>query len=105
MLDRASYVGTLLGLRKEKNLLGVLIGAVNTFKEKRTGDSAAVSLKTYYAADDNGRWVNHLDGNPLTDWTNINAAEQASARSPTRTRASRSSCPAAACSSPRRSRP
>ena len=49
---------------------------MNTFKEKRTGDSAAVSLKTYYAADDNGRWVNHLDGNPLTDWTNINAAEQ-----------------------------
>ena len=77
VLDRASYVGTILGLRKEKNLLGVLIGAVNTFKEKRTGDSAAVSLKTYYAADDNGRWVNHLDGNPLADWTNINAAEQA----------------------------
>jgi hypothetical protein len=76
VLDRASYVGTLLGLRKEKNLLGVIIGAVNTFKEKRTGDSAAVSLKTYYAADDNGRWVNHLDGNPLADWTNINAAEQ-----------------------------
>ncbi len=76
VLDRASYVGTLLGLRKEKNLLGVMIGAVNTFKEKRQGDSAAVSLKTYYAADDNGRWVNHLDGNPLADWTNINAAEQ-----------------------------
>ena len=30
----------------------MLIGAVNTFKEKRTGDSAAVCLKTYYAADD-----------------------------------------------------
>src|SRR5208283_1805144 len=37
VLDRASYVGTLLGLRKEKNLLGVIVGAVNTFKEKRTG--------------------------------------------------------------------
>ena len=49
VLDRASYVGTLLGLRKEKNLIGVLIGAVNTFQEKRTGDSAAVSLKTYYS--------------------------------------------------------
>ena len=55
----------------------MLIGAVNTFKEKRTGDSAAVNLQTYYAADDNGRWVNHIDGNPLADWTNINAAEQA----------------------------
>jgi hypothetical protein len=77
VLDRASYVGTLLGLRKEKNLIAVLIGAVNTFQEKREGDSAAVSLKTYYAADDNGRWINHLDGNPLNDWTNINASEQA----------------------------
>ena len=37
VLDRASYVGTLLGLRKEKNLLGVMIGAVNTFQEKRHG--------------------------------------------------------------------
>ena len=52
VLDRASYVGTLLGLRKEKNLIGVLIGAVNTFKEKRANDSASVSKKTYYAADD-----------------------------------------------------
>ncbi len=76
VLDRASYVGTLLGLRKEKNLILVLIGATNTFQEKRTGDSAAVSLKTYYAAADNGRWINHIDGNPLADWTNINAAEQ-----------------------------
>src|SRR5208283_1124689 len=69
VLDRAAYVGTLLGLRKEKNLILVLIGAVNTYQEKRTGDSAAVSLKTYYAADDNARWVNHNDGNPLNDWT------------------------------------
>src|SRR5208283_765162 len=76
VLDRAAYVGTLLGLRKEKNLILVLIGAINTFQEKRTGDSAAVSLKTYYAADDNGRWINHIDGNPLNDWTNINVAEQ-----------------------------
>lgn len=77
VLDRGSYVGTLLGLRKEKNLIGVLIGAVNSFKEKRTGDSAAVSLKTYYSATDSGRWINHLDGNGLTDWTAIDAAEQA----------------------------
>ncbi len=76
VLDRASYVGTILGLRKEKNLILTLIGANNTFQEKRTGDSAAVSLPTYMAADDNGRWVNHIDGNPLNDWTNINAAEQ-----------------------------
>ncbi len=80
VLDRAAHVGTILGLRKEKNLLGVIIGAVNTFKEKRTGDSAAVNLPTYMAADDDGRWVNHLDGNPLADWTNINASEQAFAQ-------------------------
>ena len=76
VLDRAAYVGTILGLRKEKNLLATVIGANMTFKEKRTGDSAAVSLATYYSATDNGRWINHLDGNPLADWTNINAAEQ-----------------------------
>jgi hypothetical protein len=82
VLDRANYVGTILGLRKEKNLLGTIIGAVNTFKEKRTGDSAAVSLNTYTSAAElqqgglPQRWVNHLDNNPLADWTNINAAEQ-----------------------------
>jgi hypothetical protein len=77
VLDRASYIGTILGLRKEKNLIGVLIGAVNTYQEKRAGDSAAVSLNTYHSAEDNNRWVNHLDGNPLGDWTNINTSEQA----------------------------
>ncbi|MEI8374816.1 MAG: hypothetical protein WCJ35_18485 [Planctomycetota bacterium] len=75
VLDRAAYVGTLLGLQKEKALLGLMIGATNSYKEKRKGDSAAVSLKTFYSATDSGRWCNHLDGNPLTDWTNINAAE------------------------------
>jgi hypothetical protein len=76
VLDRAAYVGQILGLRKEKNLLGAMIGAANTFKEKRKGDSAAVLLKTFYSATDNGRWTNHFDGNPLTDWININYAEQ-----------------------------
>ncbi len=89
VLDRAGYVGTLLGLRKEKNLIGVLIGAVNTFVEKRTGDSAAVACNTYYSAYEaanqnpgNGTaaahavWVNHIDANPLADWTNINTVEQ-----------------------------
>ena len=80
VLDRAGYVGQILGLRKEKNLLGMMIGAVNSYKEKRRGDSAAVSLNTFYAADDDGRWVNDLDGNGLTDWTNIDAAEQAFAQ-------------------------
>lgn len=82
VLDRANYVGTLLGLRKEKNLIQLLIGAVNTFQEKRTGDSAAVTLNTYTSIGElqqgglPQRWVNHIDGNGLTDWTNINADEQ-----------------------------
>ncbi len=76
VMNRASYVGTILGLRKEKNLLGVMIGATNTYKEKRKGDSAVQSLKTFYSATDAGRWTNHFDGNALTDWTNIDTAEQ-----------------------------
>jgi hypothetical protein len=76
VLDRAAYVGQILGLRKEKNLLGLMIGAVNTFKEKRRGDSAAVSLNTFYEAYQQGRWVNDLV-NVLTDWTSIDAAEAA----------------------------
>jgi hypothetical protein len=35
-----------------------------------------VNLQTYYAADDSGRWTNHIDNNPLNDWTNINTVEQ-----------------------------
>jgi len=76
VLDRAGYVGQILGLRKEKNLIGLMIGATNSYKEKRKGDSAAVALKTFYSATDSGRWTNHFDGNGLTDWTNINYAEQ-----------------------------
>ena len=79
VLARGSYVGTILGLRKEKNLINLLIGATKTYQEKRKGDSAAVSLNTYYSsyeqANQGGRWVNHLDANPLSDWTNINALE------------------------------
>ena len=82
ILDRAGYVGTLLGLRKEKNLIGVLIGASNTYQEKRKGDSAVVTLNTYYSGTETGpdgggvpRWVNHLDNNGLVDWTSINALE------------------------------
>ena len=86
VLDRAAYVGQILGLRKEKNLLGVIIGAVNTFKEKRRGDSAAVSKNTFYSAADYSapltavQWINDIDDNGLTDWTNIDAAEQAFAK-------------------------
>ena len=76
VLERAKTVGELLGLQKEKRLLGVVIGAVNTYREKRYGDLAPVNLETFYAADDNGRWTNHFDGNPLNDYTNIDFGDQ-----------------------------
>ena len=76
VLERAKSVGELLGLQKEKRLLGVVIGAVNPYREKRYGDAAPVNLKTFYAADDNARWTNHFDGNGLVDYTNIDNADQ-----------------------------
>ncbi len=76
VLERAKTVGELLGLQKEKRLLGVVIGAVNPYREKRYGDLAPVNLETFYAADDNGRWTNHFDGNPLNDYTNIDSGDQ-----------------------------
>ena len=65
VLERAKTVGELLGLQKEKRLLGLVMGAVNPYREKRYGDLAPVNLKTFYAADDTARWTNHFDGNPL----------------------------------------
>jgi hypothetical protein len=76
VLERAKTVGELLGLQKEKRLLGVVIGAVNPYREKRYGDTAPVNLKTFYSTGDNGRWINHFDGNPLNDYTNIDIADQ-----------------------------
>ena len=76
VLERAKTVGELLGLQKEKRLLGVVIGAVNPYREKRFGDLAPVNLETFYAADDTGRWINHFDGNPLNDYTNIDFGDQ-----------------------------
>jgi hypothetical protein len=76
VLERAKSVGELLGLQKEKRLLGVVVGAVNPYREKRYGDTAPVNLQTYYGAGDNGRWVNHFDGNPLNDYSNIDFADQ-----------------------------
>ncbi len=76
VLERAKAVGELLGLQKEKRLLGVAIGAVNPYREKRAGDNAPLNLKTFYSAGDNGRWTNHFDGNPLTDYTNIDFGDQ-----------------------------
>jgi hypothetical protein len=76
VIKNAGEVGALLGLRKEKNIIDVVIGAVNPYKEKIRTDSAIASRKTFYSATDSGPWTNHFDGNALTDWTNIEYAEQ-----------------------------
>lgn len=70
ILQRAAEVGEALGLNKEKRLIDVAIGATANYRWKGTAYS------TFYAAGDNGPWVNSLAGNELVDWTNVDAAEQ-----------------------------
>lgn len=67
VLSRASEVGELLGLHKEKRLLDMLIGVTNNYKWKGT------SYNTYQATTP---WVNVKTGNELVDWTNVDVAEQ-----------------------------
>ena len=70
VLARAAEVGEILGLNKEKRLVDLVIGATNNYKHNGT------TYNTYYAASDNGPWVNALSGNELVDWTDVDAAEQ-----------------------------
>jgi hypothetical protein len=69
LLERARKVGEALGLNKEKRCIDVLIGAVNNYKWKGT------TYNTYQASTP---WVNVLAGADyaLTDWTDVDAAEQ-----------------------------
>lgn len=67
VLSRASEVGELLGLNKEKRLVDLAIGATNNYKWLGT------TYNTYQAATP---WVNVKTGNALADWTNVDAAEQ-----------------------------
>ena len=67
VLSRASEVGELLGLHKEKRLLDMLIGATNNYKWK------GAAYDTYQTS---APWINELSGNELVDWTNVDAAEQ-----------------------------
>ncbi|MBN1908460.1 MAG: hypothetical protein JW818_01860 [Pirellulales bacterium] len=70
VLRRAAEVGEVLGLNKEKRLIDVVIGKTNNYKWKGT------EYDTYYDLSDEQPWVNHLLGNTLVDWTNVDAAEQ-----------------------------
>jgi hypothetical protein len=67
--SRASEVGEILGLRKEKEVLDVIAGLVNLYSWQGT------TYQTYYQAIDGAGWTNHQDGNCLVDWTDIDNAE------------------------------
>jgi hypothetical protein len=67
VLTRAAEVGEILGLNKEKRLLDLVIGATNSYNWQGT------SYNTYQTSTP---WVNVLSGNPLADWTNVDASEQ-----------------------------
>lgn len=78
ILRRAAYVGTILGLSKERRLTDVLIGAVNTYKEFRRGHTAVQSRNTYYGfSDQSGSppWINHKDNNQLVDYSSLDSAD------------------------------
>ena len=70
ILQRAAEVGEVLGLNKEKRILDVILGLVNTYKWN------GASYQTYYQAGQGGPWVNQLPDNELVDWTNVDRAEQ-----------------------------
>lgn len=67
VLRRASEVGELLGLNKEKRLLDLVIGVTNNYKWRGS------SYNTYQVSTP---WVNQLASNELVDWENVDAAEQ-----------------------------
>lgn len=67
ILTRASEVGEVLGLNKEKRLLDLIVGVTNNYKHN------GVDFDTYQTS---GPWVNELVSNELVDWTNVDAAEQ-----------------------------
>ncbi|TWT90999.1 hypothetical protein Mal64_13980 [Pseudobythopirellula maris] len=67
VLSRASEVGEVLGLNKEKRLLDLIVGVANNYKHK------GVAYDTYQTS---GPWINELSGNELVDWTSVDAAEQ-----------------------------
>jgi hypothetical protein len=73
VLQRASEVGEVLGLNKEKRLLDLLIGVTNNYKWKGVNYNTYSGAGTGMAPD--GDWVNQLT-EELVDWTNVDAAEQ-----------------------------
>ncbi|MGA2031674.1 MAG: hypothetical protein ABSG68_05420 [Thermoguttaceae bacterium] len=69
ILQRASEVGEILGLNKEKRLLDLVIGVTNNYKWK------GAAYNTFYAGAPGDPWTNEL-ANELEEWTDVDAAEQ-----------------------------
>jgi len=93
ILQRAADVGTILGLRKEKRLIGAVIGGtINPvrFREKRAFDNECITLDMYQQASAGSGtyqlaytystrpypWVNDIPSNPLDDWKAFRTADQ-----------------------------
>lgn len=68
ILSRASEVGEVLGLNKEKRILDLIVGVANNYKHR------GVEYDTYQTGNP---WDNVVTGNELVDWTSVDAAEQA----------------------------
>lgn len=74
ILDQARQVGELIGMEKETTLIDYVIGAVsNCVIERRIGDASEVTCELFYSVA-GSRYVNQ-QANALTDWTDIDAAE------------------------------
>ncbi len=67
ILSRASEVGEVLGLNKEKRLIDTAIGITNTYS------FSGLTSNTYLTS---GGRINELSGNELVDWVNVDSAEQ-----------------------------
>lgn len=66
VIKRADEVGTWLGFTKEKELCDLAIGAINRYSWRGN------SYNTYQTATP---WIND-HGNPMVDWTDLDASEQ-----------------------------
>lgn len=73
ILQRASEVGEVLGLNKEKRLLDLLIGVTNNYVWKGAAYNTYSSTGLGVAPD--GNWINQMT-EELVDWTDVDAAEQ-----------------------------
>jgi hypothetical protein len=73
ILQRASEVGEVLGLNKEKRLLDLLIGETNNYHWKDNTYNTYSNSGTGTAPD--GNWINQMT-EELVDWTDVDAAEQ-----------------------------